>query len=139
MFVELSVELAKLRGIKNGDRVTISSPRGKMWAKAMVTSRLKPFNVAGQTVHLVGMTWHYGWLVPKDGGDSSNILTPSIGDANTMIPEYKVFLVNVTKEEKPKVEKKPEAKAEAKPEPKAEKKPEPKPEAKPGPKAETKK
>jgi formate dehydrogenase major subunit len=139
MFVELSVELAKLRGIKNGDRVTISSPRGKMWAKAMVTSRLKPFNVAGQTVHLVGMTWHYGWLVPRDGGDSSNILTPSIGDANTMIPEYKVFLVNVTKEEKPKVEKKPEAKAEAKPEPKAEKKPEPKPEAKPGPKAETKK
>jgi len=111
MFVELSVELAKLRGIKSGDRVTIASPRGKMWAVAMVTNRIKPFNVAGQTVHLVGMTWHYGWLVPKDGGDSSNILTPSIGDANTLIPEYKVFLVNVMKEERPKVEKKPEPKA----------------------------
>jgi len=56
------------------------------------------------------MTWHYGWLIPKDGGDSSNILTPSIGDANTLIPEYKVFLVNVFKEEKPRVEKKPETK-----------------------------
>ena len=139
MYVELSLELAKLRGIKNGERVTIASPRGKMWAKAMVTNRIKPFNIAGQTVHLVGVSWHYGWLVPKDGGDSANILTPSIGDANTMIPEYKVFLVNILKEERPKVEKKPEPKpapkAEAKPAPKPEAKPEPKP----APKAETKK
>ena len=31
-------------------------------------------------------------------GDSANILTPHIGDANTMIPEYKAsFLVNVSK------------------------------------------
>jgi predicted molibdopterin-dependent oxidoreductase YjgC len=61
-------------------------------------------------------------LVPKDGGDSANILTPSIGDANTLIPEFKAFMVNVAKEEKPKPAKKPEAKAEKKPEPKAEKK-----------------
>jgi len=114
MFCELSVELAKLRGIKNGDRVIVSTPRGKMWAIAMVTNRIKPFNVAGQIVHLVGLPWHYGWLVPKDGGDSANILTPSIGDANTMIPEFKAFMVNVVKEEKPKAEKKPAPKAEPK-------------------------
>jgi len=114
MFCELSVELAKLRGIKNGDRVIVSTPRGKMWAVAMVTNRIKPFNVAGQTVHLVGLPWHYGWLVPKDGGDSSNILTPTIGDPNTMIPEFKAFMVNVAREEKPKPVKKPEPKAEPK-------------------------
>ena len=32
-------------------------------------------------------------------GDSANALTPNVGDANTMIPEYKAFLVNVTKAE----------------------------------------
>jgi formate dehydrogenase major subunit len=101
MSCELSVELAKLRGIKNGDRVVISSPRGRVWAIAMVTNRIKPLTVADQTIHLVGITWHYGWLVPKDGGDSSNLLTPSVGDANTMIPEYKAFLVDVFKEDKP--------------------------------------
>ena len=101
MFCELSVELAKLRGIKNGDRVVVSSPRGRIWAIAMVTNRIKPFTIADQTIHLVGIPWHYGWLVPKDGGDSSNLLTPSVGDANTMIPEFKAFLVDVFKEEKP--------------------------------------
>jgi formate dehydrogenase major subunit len=30
-------------------------------------------------------------------GDSANLLTPSIGDANTMIPETKAFLVDVRK------------------------------------------
>jgi formate dehydrogenase major subunit len=30
-------------------------------------------------------------------GDSANMLTPHVGDANTMIPEYKAFLCNVSK------------------------------------------
>jgi formate dehydrogenase major subunit len=97
MFVELSEELAELRGIKNGERVLVSSPRGKLEAIAMVTKRWAPFKVAGQTIHEVGMTFHYGWLIPKNGGESANLLTPTIGDANTAIPEYKAFLVNVEK------------------------------------------
>ncbi len=32
-------------------------------------------------------------------GDSANILTPYIGDANTMIPESKAFMVNVERKE----------------------------------------
>ncbi len=95
MFIELSKELAELRGIKNGDRVLISSPRGKVEAIAVVTKRWKPFKVAGQIIHEVGLPWCYGWLVPKDGGESANLLTPTIGDANTAIPEFKAFLVNV--------------------------------------------
>ena len=30
-------------------------------------------------------------------GDSANLLTPSIGDANTTIPESKAFMANVVK------------------------------------------
>jgi formate dehydrogenase major subunit len=100
MFCEISKELAKLRGIENGEKVFVESPRGKIWAIAIVTSRLKPFIIAGQTVHLVGIPYHFGWLHPKEGGDSANLLTPTVGDPNTMIPESKAFMVNVTKAEK---------------------------------------
>jgi len=97
MFCEMSLELAKLKGIKNGDRVLVETSRGKVEAVAIVTSRLKPFQIAGNTVHQIGIPWHYGWLHPKDGGDSANLLTPTIGDPNTMIPESKAFMANVTK------------------------------------------
>jgi formate dehydrogenase major subunit len=97
MFCEMSLELAKLRGIKNGERVVVETSRGKLEAAAIVTSRLKPFNVAGQTIHQIGIPWHFGWLQPRDGGESANLLTPTVGDPNTMIPESKAFMANVTK------------------------------------------
>ena len=97
MFCEMSLELGKLREIKNGDRVLVETSRGKLEAVAIVTSRLKPFNVAGQSVHQIGIPWHYGWLQPKEGGESANLLTPTIGDPNTMIPESKAFMANVRK------------------------------------------
>ncbi len=97
VFCEMSLELAKLRGIKNGDRVIVETHRGKLEAVAMVTPRLKPFNIAGQTIHQIGVPWHFGWLHPKDGGESANLLTPTIGDPNTMIPESKAFMANVRK------------------------------------------
>jgi formate dehydrogenase major subunit len=97
IFCEISLELAKLRGIKNGDKVIVESPRNKIWAVAIVTSRLRPFNIAGNTVHQIGVPWHFGWIHPKEGGDSANLLTPTIGDPNTMIPESKAFMANVSK------------------------------------------
>ncbi|MFW6235593.1 MAG: formate dehydrogenase-N subunit alpha, partial [Desulfovibrionales bacterium] len=97
MFCEMSTELAQLRGIKNGEKVWLDSVRGSLWAIAIVTERLKPFEVMGQTIHQVGIPWHYGWAFPKNGGDAANILTPSVGDPNTGIPETKAFMVNVRK------------------------------------------
>ncbi|QLA15202.1 formate dehydrogenase-N subunit alpha [Desulfolutivibrio sulfoxidireducens] len=97
MFCEMSPELAELRGIKNGEKVILDNPRGQVWAIAMVTKRFKPFTVMGNTIHQVGIPWHYGWVHPKDGGDSANLLTPSVGDPNTGIPETKAFMVNVRK------------------------------------------
>ncbi|QAZ67400.1 formate dehydrogenase-N subunit alpha [Solidesulfovibrio carbinolicus] len=97
MFCEMSPELAKMRGIKNGEKVILESTRGSLWAKAIVTERIQPFTVLGQTIHQVGIPWHYGWTWPKHGGDSANILCPSVGDPNTGIPETKAFMVNVRK------------------------------------------
>jgi formate dehydrogenase major subunit len=97
LFVEMSNELAKLRGIKNGDMCKVASARGKVEAVAMVTGRFRPMTVQGLTVHQVGLPWCFGWVYPKDGGDSANLLTPSTGDPNTRIPETKAFMVNVEK------------------------------------------
>jgi len=96
-FCEMSEELGRLRGINNGDKVIVESGRGQVTAVAMVTKRFKPLKVMGQTIHEIGLPWCYGWVHPKDGGDSSNLLTPSVGDPNTKIPETKAFMVNVRK------------------------------------------
>lgn len=97
LFVEMSKELGKLKGINNGDKVIVESARGKVEAVAVVTIRLRPFQIGGNTVHQIGLPWHYGWVHPKNGGDSANLLTPSAGDPNTRIPETKAFMVNVRK------------------------------------------
>jgi formate dehydrogenase major subunit len=100
MFVEMSKELAKDKGIDNGDTVKVKSARGEVVAVAIVTSRFKPLTIAGTTVHQVGIPWHYGWRFPdpqKKELRSANLLTPNIGDPNTMIPESKAFMVDVVK------------------------------------------
>ena len=96
MFCEISPNLAKKKGIKNGDKVKISSQRGSIEALALVTDRVQPYKVQGREVEMVGMVWHFGHGCASKG-DSCNTLTPPIGDANTMIPEYKAFLVNIAK------------------------------------------
>ncbi len=98
VFVEMSEELAKLKGIKNGERVKVASARAGLECTAIVTPRFKPFKIAGNTVHQVGLPWHYGWRWPEDGKEeSANLLTPPTGDPNTRIPETKAFMVNVSK------------------------------------------
>jgi formate dehydrogenase-N alpha subunit len=99
LFVEISKELAEELGIRDGEKVRVISARGEVTASALVTVRLKPFRVMGNTIHQVGLPYHFGWQYPEGGsaGDSANLLTPTIGDANTMIPETKAFMVNVKK------------------------------------------
>jgi formate dehydrogenase major subunit len=96
LYVEMSEELAREKGIKNGDGVIVESIRGKVEAIAMVTVRIRPFAVQGKTVHLVGMPFCFGWTTPKCG-DSTNRLTPSVADPNTTIYELKACLVDVKK------------------------------------------
>ncbi len=94
VFVEISEELAEEKGIRNGERVIVESARGQVTGVAIVTKRLKPLQVNGQIVHEVGLPWHWGYM-GLITGDSANLLTPYIGDANTTMPEFKAFLVNI--------------------------------------------
>ena len=94
--VEMSEELAAEKGIKNGEKVIVRSKRGEVTVVAIVTKRYKPFQLNGRKVHQVGIPWHWGYTGLSTGA-SANVLTPHVGDANTMIPEYKAFLVDVVK------------------------------------------
>ncbi len=97
LFVEMSKELAGRKGIRNGDMCMVSSARGDLEAVAIVTGRFRPITIQGQTIDQIGLPWCFGWIHQKGGGDSANLLTPSIGDPNTSIPETKAFMVNIEK------------------------------------------
>jgi len=94
-FVEISEELAKEKGISNGGRVRVSSNRGSVVGKAVVTKRLKPLQIDGGTVHTVGLPIHYGFVGAARKSVPINSLTPFVGDANAQTPEFKAFLVDV--------------------------------------------
>jgi len=96
MFVEISETLARHKGITKGDTVRVVTERGTIEAVALVTSRLKPLRVDGKLVEQVGMPWHFGYAGLATG-DSANLLTPSVGCANTGIPEFKAFLCDIVK------------------------------------------
>ena len=99
MFVEISESLAECKEIKNGDRVRVSTERGSIEAYALVTARLKPFILEGNTIEQIGMPWHFGY-VGLATGDSANVLTPEFLSPDSSIPEYKAFLCNVEKAKK---------------------------------------
>jgi formate dehydrogenase major subunit len=96
MFVEMSEGLAKSKGITEGDLVTISSMRGSIQARALVTNRIRPLRVGGKMVEQIALPWHFGFNGLAKG-DSANVLTNAVGDPNTFIPEYKVFMCNIKK------------------------------------------
>ncbi len=96
MFVEISVSLGNKIGVNSGDKVEVETKRGSFEAPVCVTERIKPYQVNGKELEVVGMLWHWGYQGGSKG-PVANDITPSIGDANTTIPEYKAFLCNIRK------------------------------------------
>ncbi len=96
MYVEIGKDLADELKIKAGDRVKVSSARGSIEAIAVVTERFARITCGGKPIHHVGILWHWGYS-GLSTGDTGNILTPHVGDANTSIPESKTFLCDVEK------------------------------------------
>lgn len=94
-FIEIGASLAEEKGIEPGDMVRVSSRRGEIVAKAVVTRRLTALTVGGRTVHHIGLPIHWGFKGLARPGYLTNTLTPFVGDGNTNTPEFKAFLVNV--------------------------------------------
>ena len=96
LFIEISPELAQEKGIKNLDWCKITSPRTQIRAKALVTRRMRPFNINGKVIHQVGMPWHWGYE-GLSTGDVVNEMTSLVADPNVSMHEGKAFVCNVEK------------------------------------------
>ncbi len=93
-FCEVSPALAAERGLEHGDWATIVTARGAVEARVMVTERIKPLEIQGRTMHLVGAPYHWG----RNGiatGDSANELLPLVLDNNVHINEYKAATCDI--------------------------------------------
>jgi formate dehydrogenase major subunit len=87
-FVEIAPELAAELGIRHLDWTVLSTLRGEIEVRAMITPRVRPFIINGRVVHQVGMPWVYGWEGYAHG-DIANVLLAITGDANTSIHSTK--------------------------------------------------
>jgi formate dehydrogenase major subunit len=92
--VEVSRELAALRGLQHGDWATIATTRTAIEARVLVTDRLRPQRAGGKVVHTVGLPYHWG---PNgmSRGDSANDLMPLVLDQNTHISEFKAATCDI--------------------------------------------
>jgi formate dehydrogenase major subunit len=93
-FIEITPELAAEKRIANLDWVRVTTPRGSVRVKALVTRRLRPFTIAGQRVHHVGIPWHWGYE-GLTTGDVVNELSSMVADPNVSMHEGKAFVCNV--------------------------------------------
>ena len=89
-FAEIPPELAADLGIENLDWVVLSTARGEIETRALVTERLRPFQIDGRRVYQIGMPWHFGYKGYATGA-IANELTSVVGDPNTTMHEGKAL------------------------------------------------
>jgi formate dehydrogenase major subunit len=93
-FAEISKNLAQKIGVKEGDKVEVSSARGKVTVRCIVTDRIQSYKTNGKDTETIGMpySWGFASLSP---GPSTNSLTIASLDPGAGTPETKVCLVNI--------------------------------------------
>jgi formate dehydrogenase major subunit len=96
--IELPLSLAAKLGIKDGDLARVTSARGEVVVKAVVTRRMQSLRVAGQEVTIVWMPYNWGFK-GLSKGPSANVLTIDAGDPGAGTQETKACLVNVVRAE----------------------------------------
>jgi formate dehydrogenase major subunit len=94
--LEMPPSLAKTLAVKTGDRVKVSSARGELQLKAVVTPRMQPLQIEGQEITIVWMPYNWGFR-GLSTGPSANHLTIDAVDPGAGTQESKVCLVNVIK------------------------------------------
>ena len=94
LFAEISPELAAERKIRHGDWVIISTLRGEIEARAMVTRRMRPLHFGKRVVHQIGLPFHWGFQ-GKSTGSITNDLAHMVLEPNVSIEEAKAFTCNI--------------------------------------------
>jgi formate dehydrogenase major subunit len=102
-FAEIDPQLARDIGVDNGDRVRISTARGAIVTRALVTGRLAPLRVDDRVLHQVGLPWHYGQGGIATGA-VANDLSALVEDPNSYIHEAKSFACAIERADPPRPE-----------------------------------
>ena len=98
--LEMPESLAQKLSLKTGDWVKVSSARGELTVKAVVTPRMKTLQVDGREVTVVWMPYNWGFK-GLSIGPSVNHLTIDAVDPGAGTQETKACLVNVVKAHQP--------------------------------------
>jgi formate dehydrogenase major subunit len=93
-FAEISKNLAQKIQVKEGDMVEVSSARGKVTVRCLVTDRIQTYKIDGKETETIGMPWSWGFA-SLSPGPSTNELTIASLDPGAGTPETKVCLVNI--------------------------------------------
>jgi len=94
--LEMPESLAQKLEVKTGNWVKVSSARGELKVKAVVTPRMKTLQVDGREVTIVWMPYNWGYR-GLSTGPSVNHLTIDAVDPGAGTQETKACLVNVVK------------------------------------------
>jgi formate dehydrogenase major subunit len=94
MFCEISPELAAEKGLENGGWATISTARGVIECRVLVTPRIPPLRFKRRTVHQIGLPYHWG-SKGLSKGDAANELISFVADPNVYIQESKALTGNI--------------------------------------------
>jgi formate dehydrogenase major subunit len=86
--------LAREKGLSNGGWATVTTARGEIECRVLVTDRLMPLRLKGREVHQIGLPYHWGTkgLVT---GDAANELISFVADPNVSIQESKALTGNI--------------------------------------------
>ena len=94
MFCEVSPELALEKSLTNGGWATVSTARGEIECRVLVTERIKPLRLKRKTVHQIGLPYHWG-SHGRSTGDAANELISFVADPNVLIQESKALTGNI--------------------------------------------
>jgi formate dehydrogenase major subunit len=94
LFIEVSRELASIRGLTHMDWAHVITSRAAVEARVFVTNRLRPLRVEDRVVHQIWMPYHWGNKGLIDG-DVVNDLFGVVADPNVFIQESKVATCDI--------------------------------------------
>jgi formate dehydrogenase major subunit len=98
--LEIPVALGEKLGVKSGHWVRVSSARGEIEVKALVTPRMKALKIGDQEVTVVWMPYNWGFQ-GLSTGPSVNHITIDAADPGAGTQETKACLVNVMRADRP--------------------------------------
>jgi formate dehydrogenase major subunit len=96
LFAEISPQLAQELKVANGDFIVITTMRGAIEARALITERNKPLEIDGEVRHTICLPYQFGYKGVVTGGVPNDLLAIS-EEPNVRIMETKALVCQARK------------------------------------------